>query len=115
DGKRAPSERTWLTSAPPRPEDRLRLTLRRRIPLPSGARGGESQRGSTAIIHATIGGKEVPLTGASLAVIDWLFDHDRSSRADVIQALAPRHESSAVDAAILQLMHGGLVVAERAV
>jgi hypothetical protein len=102
DLKRAPSPRTWLASAPPRPDDLLRLTLRRRVPTSPGQ-------------SVIIGGKRVTLTAAAAAAIDWLFDHDRSPRGALINALTPRHEPSAIDTAILQLMHDGFLVAERAV
>jgi hypothetical protein len=101
DLTRAPSRRTWLASATPRPADLLRLTLRRRVPLAPGP-------------SVIIGGQPVMLTAASVAAIDWLFEHDRSSRAALTEALAARYESSDIDAAILQLMHGGFLVAERA-
>jgi hypothetical protein len=106
DVKRAPSQRTCRV--PPQPEDLLRLTLRRRVPLTPGAGTGTS--GS-----AIIGGKPVTFTAAALAALDWLFDHDRSSRAALTDALTPRHEASAIDRAILQLMHDGFLVAERPV
>ena len=102
DLKRAPSQRTWLASALPRPDDLLRLTLRRRVPISPGQ-------------SVIIGGKRLTLTAAAAAAIDWLFDHDRSSRAALSTALTPRHEPSAIDTAILQLMHDGFLVAERAV
>jgi hypothetical protein len=102
DLRRVPSQRTGLASLPPRPDDRLRLTLRRRVPL----------SGTPAVV---IGGRSVALGAAEAAVLAWLYDHDRAPRAVLLEALAPVHAPSAVDAAIRQLMHAGLVVAERAV
>jgi hypothetical protein len=105
DVKRAPSRRTWLGSAPPQPGDLLCLTLRRRVPLPPSPATGSSP-------PVIIGGKQVTLTAAALAAIDWLFDHDRSSTAALTNALAPRYEPSVIDTAIRQLMHDGFLVKE---
>lgn len=106
DANRAPVRQASLAFSR-EPGDILRLTLRRRIPLPERA-GGPTRA-------VTIGGASYQLAPASVDILRRLFVSDCQSRRDLIAALAPVHEESAVAAGLSELVRLGFLVAERAV
>src|SRR5262245_38738414 len=72
DLSRSPAAQTAVGGIFPQMEDTLRLTLRRRIPLPDFAPDSAAQ-------PLTIGGEARRLSSASIDVLRWLFDHDPTS------------------------------------
>jgi hypothetical protein len=103
DLSRLPMPQTSLSGALPRMEDVLRLTLRRRIPLPAIAPDGAAQ-------PITIGGEARRLSLASIDVLRWLFDHDPATLRSVYSKLAERHGQNSIDGAIRELLLLGFIV-----
>ena len=88
-------------------EDILRLTLRRRVPLPDVAPDGGAQ-------PVTIGGEARRLSPASIDVLRWLFDHDPATLRALHAGLTPRHGQDSIEAAIRELLRLGFLVVNRA-
>jgi hypothetical protein len=89
------------------PEDILRLTLRRRIPLP-------------VVVDAdpppvTIGGASYRLSRASIDILRRLFACDRQSRRGLVEALSSSHDGAAVAAGLRELVRLGFLMTDRAV
>jgi hypothetical protein len=87
-------------------EDFLRLTLRRRVPLPNVAPDAGVQ-------SVTIGGEARRLSPASIDTLRWLFDHDPATLQEVHAGLTPRHGKDATDAAIRELLRLGFLFVNR--
>jgi JmjC domain len=102
DLSRSPAVQTAVSGAIPQTGDVLRLTLRRRIPLPE-ALDGKPQ-------CVTIGGEARRLSPASIAVLRWLFDHDPTTLHALHAGLAPRHGQDAIEAALRELLRFGFLV-----
>jgi hypothetical protein len=107
DQDRLPCLQTAVFPAPPQTGDVLRLTLLRRIPLPAVAPGA-------APPPITIGGKVCRLAPASIDVMQWLFDHDPTTRRTLDEGLSSRHRQSSIEAALRELSRFGFIVVNRA-
>jgi hypothetical protein len=105
---RLPALQTAVAGELPRMEDVLRLTLRRRVPLPDVAPDAEAQL-------VTIGGEVRQLSPASIDVLRWLFDHDPSTFFALHKGLSPRHEQDSIETAINELLRFGFLIVNRAV
>jgi ribosomal protein L16 Arg81 hydroxylase len=89
------------------PGDILRLTLRRRVPLPEATPGGSQP--------VTIGGATYPLSAAAIDVLRRLFASDGQARRAIMEALSSRHDPAAVTAALRDLSRLGFLATDRAV
>ena len=103
DLSRLPAMQTAVAGEPPQMEDVLRLTLRRRVPLPTVAPDAGAQL-------VTIGGESRRLLPASLDVLRWLFDHDPSTLLTLYAGLSSRHGQNSIEAAIRELLRFGFLV-----
>jgi hypothetical protein len=107
DLSRLPVLQTAAARELPQMGDILRLTLRRRIPLPDVAPDAGVQ-------PVTIGGEARVLSPASIDVLRWLFDHDPATLQALQAELTPRHGNDSTEAAIRELLRFGfLSVASR--
>jgi ribosomal protein L16 Arg81 hydroxylase len=105
DLARAPAVQTAVSGALPQLDDVLRLTLRRRVPLPD-ASDNMSQL-------VTIGGEGRQLSPASIDVLRWLFDHEPAPLRALYAALALRHGQDPIEAALRELLRSGLLLVNR--
>ena len=103
DLSRSPMLQTSVGGELPQMEDTLRLTLRRRVPLPDVTPDGETQ-------SVMIGGESRRLSVASIDVLRWLFDHDPTTLGALYARLTPHHGHDAVEAAIRELSRLGFLV-----
>jgi hypothetical protein len=103
DLSRFPESQTAVAGALPQIDDVLRLTLRRRVPLPDVTPESGPQ-------PVTIGGVTQRLSPAAIDVLRWLFDHDPATLRALHVGLTPRHGPDAVTAAIRELLRFGFVV-----
>jgi ribosomal protein L16 Arg81 hydroxylase len=103
DLSRSPALQIALVDQLPQIEDVLRLTLRRRVPLPDVAPDGGAQ-------PVTIGGEARRLSPASIDVLRWLFDHDPETLGGLHAGLTPRHGQDSIEAAIRELLRFGFLV-----
>jgi hypothetical protein len=87
-------------------EDILRLTLRRRIPLPEVEPGAGAQ-------PVTIGGEVHRLSPEAIDVLRWLFDHDPETLHALHTALSQRYEKQSIEAAICELLRFGFIITNR--
>ena len=99
---RLPALQTAVAGALPQMDDLLRLTLRRRVPLPDVALDGGPQ-------PVTIGGEARRLSPASIDVLRWLFDHDPTTLRALHTGLTSRHGQDSTDAAIRELLRFGFL------
>jgi hypothetical protein len=106
DLSRLPALQTAVSGALPQMEDILRLTLRRRVPLPDVASDGEPQ-------PVTIGGERRHLSPASIDALRWLFDHDPATLHALHAELTSRHGQGSIEAAIHELLWFGFLVVNR--
>jgi hypothetical protein len=106
DVSRLPAARTAVSGALPQMDDILRLTLRRRVPLPDVARKGGSQ-------SVTIGAEARRLSPASIEVLRWLFDHDPATLRALYAGLAHLHLEDSLEAALRELLRLGFLVVNR--
>jgi hypothetical protein len=102
DLSRSPAVQTAVSGAIPQTDDIVRLTLRRRVPLPEALEGKPQ--------CVTIGAEERRLSPASIAVLRWLFDHDPATMRALHAALAPRHGQDTIEAALRELLRSGFLV-----
>ena len=102
DLSRPPASRTAVLGELPRMEDVLRLTLRRRIPLPDVAPGSEAQ-------PVMIGGETPRLSPGSIDALRWLFNHDPATLQALQSELTPRHGHDSSQAAISELLRLGFL------
>ena len=93
---------TAVSGAMPQKDNVLRLTLRRRVPLPD-ALDGKPQ-------CVTIAGEARRLSPASINVLRWLFDHDSTTLRALYAGLAPHHGPDAIEAALRELLRSGFLV-----
>ena len=107
DLSRLPALQTAVAGELPQMEDILRLTLRRRVPLPDVAPDSGAQ-------PVTIGGEARRLSPASIDVLRWLFDHDPATLRALHAGLTPRHGQDSIEAAIRELLRLGFLVVNRA-
>jgi ribosomal protein L16 Arg81 hydroxylase len=107
DLSRLPALQTAVAGELPQIEDILRLTLRRRIPLPEVAPDSGAQ-------PLTIGGEARRLSPASIDVLRWLFDHDPATLRALHAGLTPRHEQDSIEGAIRELLRFGFLVVNQA-
>jgi hypothetical protein len=105
DLSRSPAVQTAVSGIVPPKDHALRLTLRRRVPLPD-VRVGEPQL-------VTIGGEARRLSPASIDVLRWLFDHDPATLRALHAGLAPRHEQDSLEAALRELLRFGFLAVNR--
>ena len=106
DANRPPVRQVSLTSSE-EPGDILRLTLRRRVPLP--------QTSSKEAQPVKIGDAEHRLSPASIEILRRLFAGDRQSRRALMDGLSPRHGEAAVTNGLRELSRLGFLVTDRAV
>jgi hypothetical protein len=106
DLSRSPLLQTAVAGELPQTEDILRLTLRRRIPLPDSAPHGEAQT-------ITIGGESRPLSAASIDVLRWLFEHDPTTLRELHARLTPHYQQDSIEAAIRELLRLGFLATIR--
>jgi hypothetical protein len=106
DLSRSPASQTAVAGELPQMEDILRLTLRRRVPLPDVKADGEA-------LPVTIGGEARRLSPASIDVLRWLFDHDPATLRALHSGLTPRHGQDSIEAAIRELLRLGFLVVNR--
>jgi len=104
DFSRAPAVQTALSGDLPQMDQVLRLTLRRRIPLPETAPGGGPQ-------PVTIGGEVRRLAPTSIDVLRWLFEHDPATLRALHAGLAAHHGQDSIKAALRELLRSGFLVA----
>jgi ribosomal protein L16 Arg81 hydroxylase len=107
DLSRSPALQTAVGGKLPQMEDILRLTLRRRVPLPDFAPDSAAQ-------PVTIGGEVRRLSSASIDVLRWLFDHDPTTLRALYAGLTLTHERDSIEAAIRELSRLGFLVVTRA-
>jgi ribosomal protein L16 Arg81 hydroxylase len=107
DLSRLPALQTAVARELPQMEDILRLTLRRRVPLPDVAPSAGAQ-------FVTIGGEARRLSPASIDLLRWLFDHDPSTLLALHAGLLPRHGQDSIEAAIRELLRFGFLVVNQA-
>jgi hypothetical protein len=107
DLSRKPVLQTAVSGVLPQMEDTLRLTLRRRIPLPDLAPDGGMQ-------SLTIDGESRRLSPASIDVLRWLFDHDSATLRALHVGLTALHGQASVETAIRELLRHGFLVVNRA-
>lgn len=103
DLSRSPAVQTAVSGALPQIDHILRLTLRRRVPLPDIAPGGGPQ-------SVTIGGEARRLSPTSIDVIRWLFDHDPATLRALHAGLAPRRGQDSIETALRELLRFGFLV-----
>jgi ribosomal protein L16 Arg81 hydroxylase len=103
DLSRSPALQIAVDQKLPKIEDILRLTLRRRVPLPDFLANNETQL-------VTIGGEVRPLSWTSIEVLRWLFDHDPTSLRALYAGLIPSHGKDSIEAAIYELLRLGFLV-----
>jgi Cupin superfamily protein len=103
DLSRSPAVQTRVSAALPQMDHNLRLTLRRRVPLPDIVPGGGPQ-------SVTIGGEARRLSPTTIDVIGWLFDHDPATLRELYAGLAPRHGQDSIETAIHELLRFGFLV-----
>jgi ribosomal protein L16 Arg81 hydroxylase len=102
DLSRSPDWQTAVSGAFPNKEDILRLTLRRRIPLPDVTPGTEPQA-------LTIGGEVQRLSPACIDVLRWLFDHDPATLGEISAGISSRHGQDSTEVAIRELLRLGFL------
>jgi hypothetical protein len=102
DLRRPPYLHTAVAGALPQADDVLRLTLRRRIPLPDIAADGAPQ-------SVTIGGEVYSLAPASIGVLRWLFDHGPAERRALDDAMMQQYAQAEVEAALRELLRFGFL------
>jgi hypothetical protein len=103
DLSRLPVLQTAVAGTLPEMDDLLRLTLRRRVPLPDVAPDGEAQ-------PLTIGGEVRRLSPASIDILRWLFDHDPATFRALHCGLTSRYGQGSIEAAIRELLRFGFIV-----
>ena len=103
---RLPGLQTAVSGALPQMDDLLRLTLRRRVPLPEVVPGGGPQ-------PVTIGGEARRLSAASIDVLRWLFDHDPTTLRALHAGQISRHGQDSFEAGIRELQRFGFLRVER--
>jgi ribosomal protein L16 Arg81 hydroxylase len=108
DLSRLPTSQTAVAGALPQIDDVLRLTLRRRVPLPDVAQPGGGPQ------PVTVGGETRRLSPAAIDVLRWLFDHDIATLRALHVGLTPHRGPDATEAAIRELLRFGFVVVNRA-
>ena len=113
DANRPPIRQVSLVSSE-EPTDILRLTLRRRVPLPEGPSPGSAWTGGESP-PVTIGGAAYSLSPAAIEVLRRLFASDCQSRGDLTEALSSRHERSAVASGLRELSRLGFLMTDRPV
>jgi ribosomal protein L16 Arg81 hydroxylase len=102
DHSRSPALQTAVSGALPQMDDLLRLTLRRRVPLPDIVADGGPR-------PITIGGEMQRLSATSIDVLQWLFDHDPATFRQLHDRLTPRHGRDPIEAAIRELLRLGFL------
>src|SRR5262249_17987695 len=102
DLSRLPALQTAVARELPQVEDILRLTLRRRVPLPDVTP-------DSGVQPVTIGGETRGLSPAAIDVLRWLFDHDPVRLRALHAELTPRHGRDSIDAAIRELFRFGFL------
>src|SRR5262245_38132291 len=102
DLSRLPALQTAVARELPQVEDILRLTLRRRVPLPDVTP-------DSGVQPVTIGGETRGLSPAAIDVLRWLFDHDPVRLRALHAELTPRHGRDSIDAAIRELLRFGFL------
>jgi ribosomal protein L16 Arg81 hydroxylase len=106
DLSRLPMVQTAVAGELPQMEDVLRLTLRRRVPLPNVPPGGEAQ-------PVMIGGEARRLSPALIDALRWFFDHDPTSLRALHSGLTPLHGQGSTEAAIRDLLRLGFITVNR--
>jgi ribosomal protein L16 Arg81 hydroxylase len=106
DLSRSPVLQTEVLGELPRMEDVLRLTLRRRVPLPDVAP-------DVGVQPVTIGGEARRVLPASIDVLRWLFDHDPATMRSLQAEMIPRHGKDSTEAAICELLRLGFLFVNR--
>jgi ribosomal protein L16 Arg81 hydroxylase len=101
-----PAPQTAVAGEFPQMEDILRLTLRRRVPLPDVTPDDGTQ-------SVTIGGEVQRLSPASIDILRWLFDHDPATLRALYAQLTPRHGQGSTEAAIRELLRFGFLGVNR--
>jgi ribosomal protein L16 Arg81 hydroxylase len=108
DVSRLPALQTAVAGTSLQMDDILRLTLRRRVPLPDVAPDSGPQ-------PVTIGGEVRRLSPAAIDLLRWLFNHDPATWRALYAGLTPRHRPDSTETAIRELLRFGFVVVNRAV
>jgi Cupin superfamily protein len=106
DLSRSAALQTSVAQEMPQMQDTLRLTLRRRIPLPDV----EPDAGAQPV---TIGGEARRLSPAAIDALRWLFDHDPATLRALHAGLSPRHGQDSTEAAIRELLRFGFLFVNR--
>jgi Cupin superfamily protein len=106
DFLRLPIPQVAVAGALPKMDDVLRITLRRRVPLPDVGVDGELQ-------PVTIGSELWRLSQPSIDVLRWLFDHDPATMRALHAGLAPIHRQDSIAAAIRELLQSGFLIVNR--
>jgi hypothetical protein len=106
DLSRLPALQTAVAGELPQMQDILRLTLRRRVPLPDVA----PDAGAQAV---PIGGEARRLSPASIDALRWLFDHDPATLGALHAELVARHGQQSTEAAIRELLRFGFLFVNR--
>jgi len=106
DLSRLPVVNIAVSGELPQMSDLVRLTLRRRIPLPDVAPDGGQQ-------PLTVGGEVRRLSPAAIDVLRWLFDHDSATFRELHGGLTPRHGQDSIEAATRELLRFGFLLVNR--
>jgi Cupin superfamily protein len=99
---RLPESQTAVSGALPQADDFVRLTLRRRIPIPDVTSDDAPQ-------PLTIGGEVQYVSAASTDVLRWLFNHDPATFRELRGGLIPRYGHDLIEAAIRELLRFGFI------
>jgi hypothetical protein len=106
DLSRLPASQIAVAGTSLQMDDILRLTLRRRVPLPDV----KSDDGPQPV---TIGGETRRFSPAAIDVLRWLFNHDPATVHALHASLNPRHGPDRTETAIRELMRLGFLVVNR--
>jgi hypothetical protein len=87
-------------------DDALRLTLRRRVPLPDVAP-------DAGPLPVTIGGETRRLSPLAIDILRWLFCHDPATLRSLRAELTAHHGPDTIEVAINQLLRFGFLLINR--
>ncbi len=105
DLSRTPAVQSRVSGVLPQMDGILRLTLRRRVPLPDAT----SEDGPQSV---TIGGEVRRLSPTSIDVLRWLFEHDHATLRMLHAKLAPPHGQKSIDVAVDELLLLGFLAVD---
>lgn len=106
DLSRSPALQTAVAETSLQMDDVLRLTLRRRVPLPDVAP-------DSGPLPVTIGGEKRRLSPLAIDILRWLFQHDPATLRSLRAELTPHHGPDTIEVAINELLRFGFLLINR--